>query len=288
MVSTSQTVLPWLDRTAQSGSPAQAIKSTETKDKGFHPFGQDGISFLDLIDVVNPLHHIPVIGPIYRNITGDVIDVLPRITGSTLFFGPIGAGLAAADVVLEESTGRDTGEHILAMLRDLAPAQTAAATPSQTDSSESSDPINAWLHAEALYHKQYTEANEPNATTPKPEKPALLPTNPAAGSVLAWAQAESAYRAGLAARQSASTASKLPQPEYRRSRDLAFAAQAPRAKKPQELPEFPAVHRSESATNPDGAELHGGRPLDAMLRGLVPSGDHNTRAHSRGDRAAAN
>ena len=106
---------------AQSGSPAQAIKSTETKDKGFHPFGQDGISFLDLIDVVNPLHHIPVIGPIYRNITGDVIDVLPRITGSTLFFGPIGAGLAAADVVLEESTGRDTGEHILAMLRDLAP-----------------------------------------------------------------------------------------------------------------------------------------------------------------------
>ena len=62
MVSTSQTVLPWLDRTAQSGSPAQAIKSTETKDKGFHPFGQDGISFLDLIDVVNPLHHIPVIG----------------------------------------------------------------------------------------------------------------------------------------------------------------------------------------------------------------------------------
>ena len=236
MVSTSQTVLPWLDRTAQSGSPAQAIKSTETKDKGFHPFGQDGISFLDLIDVVNPLHHIPVVGPIYRNITGDVIDVLPRITGSTLFFGPIGAGLAAADVVLEESTGRDTGEHILAMLRDLAPAQTAAVTPSHTDSSKSSDPINAWLHAEALYHKQYAKANEPNAKSAKSVKPTPLPTNPAADSVLAWAQAESAYRAGLAARQSASTGSELPQSEYQRSRDIAFAAPAPHDTISQELP----------------------------------------------------
>ena len=92
MVSTSQTVLPWLDRSVTAASPAQAVKSTETEGAGFHPFGKDGFSFLDLIDVVNPLHHIPMVGPLYRDITGDVIDLLPRITGSTLFFGPIGAG----------------------------------------------------------------------------------------------------------------------------------------------------------------------------------------------------
>ena len=31
-------------------------------------WGKDGFSFADLLDVVNPLQHIPVIGQIYRGI----------------------------------------------------------------------------------------------------------------------------------------------------------------------------------------------------------------------------
>ena len=224
MVSISQSVQPWLDRPIAAASPPQATSSPDTTDKGFHPFGDDGFSFLDLIDVVNPLHHIPVVGPIYREITGDVIGVLPRITGSTLFFGPIGAGLATADVVLEETTGKDAGKHILAMLRDLAPIHTAETPSAQTANPSSSDPIDTWLQAETNYHKQSAAAHEPNTAAPKPDFPTPLPTARVADPVLAWAQAENAYRAGLAARQSASAAPTSPRPNLSDGVDVALGA----------------------------------------------------------------
>ena len=224
MVSISQAVQPWLDRPIAAASPPQAASSPDTTDKGFHPFSDDGFSFLDLIDVVNPLHHIPVVGPIYREITGDVIGVLPRITGSTLFFGPIGAGLATADVVLEETTGKDAGKHILAMLRDLAPIHTAETASAQTADPSSSDPIDTWLQAEANYHNQSVAAHEPNTAAPKPDFPTPLPTARVADPVLAWAQAENAYRAGLAARQSASAAPTSPPPNHSDGVDVPLGA----------------------------------------------------------------
>ena len=288
MVSTAQTVLPSIDRSLAARSPAQAVNSTEAKDKSFHPFGQNGFSFLDLIDVVNPLHHIPVVGPIYRDITGDVIDVLPRITGSTLFFGPIGAGLAAADVVLEESTGKDTSEHILAMLSDLVPNQTAATTPNQTRGSDDFDPIDAWLHAEAIYREQFVAGQEPTALAPKPAVPTPLRTNLAADPVLAWAQAENAYRAGLATRQSARVRSQSPQLENLNSRDMAFAKPAPRSAMPQAITEHSAVHRSGSVAPLATAKIPDGWPSDPNFSRLIRYDDHNAKAPSRNDRNAVN
>ncbi|MEK9726425.1 MAG: hypothetical protein VW405_23485, partial [Rhodospirillaceae bacterium] len=118
MVNANPAALPWHDRSV-TATPAQtAFEKPAATAPGFHPFGEDGFSFLDLIDVVNPLQHIPIIGPMYREMTGDEIGSLPRITGSTLFFGPVGAAVAAADVVLEKTTGRDAGAHVLAMLRE--------------------------------------------------------------------------------------------------------------------------------------------------------------------------
>ncbi len=226
MVSTSQAVLPWLDRSVTTASPAQAVNSTKPEGTGFHPFGEDGFSFLDLIDVVNPLHHIPVVGPLYRDITGDVIDLLPQITGSTLFFGPIGAGLAAVDVVLKEATGSDTGDHILAMLRNPTTTQATETAPTRTVGSDSSDPIDAWLQAEATYDKQFAAAQEPNAAAPKSAVATPSPTITVADSVLAWAQAENAYRTGLATRQSADTAPTSPRPEQGVGVDVALGALA--------------------------------------------------------------
>jgi len=226
MVSTSQAVLPWLDRSVTTASPAQAVNSTKTEGKGFHPFGEDGFSFLDLIDVVNPLHHIPVVGPLYRDITGDVIDLLPQITGSTLFFGPIGAGLAAVDVVLKETTGSDTGDHILAMLRNPTTTQANETAPTRTVGSDSSDPIDAWLQAEATYDEQFAAAQEPNAAPAKSAVPTPSLTTTVADSVLAWAQTENAYRAGLATQQSASTAPTSPRPEQGGGVDVALGALA--------------------------------------------------------------
>ena len=84
----------------------------------FQPFGEDGITFFDFLDIINPLQHIPIISTIYREITGDTIDHVPRIAGGALFGGPIGAGVAAANVVMSETTGKDLGEHVVAMFTD--------------------------------------------------------------------------------------------------------------------------------------------------------------------------
>ncbi len=63
-------------------------------------FGDDGLTFGDVLDVINPLHHIPLLGNIYRKVSGDSIAPAARIGGGALFGGPLGAAVAAATVVV--------------------------------------------------------------------------------------------------------------------------------------------------------------------------------------------
>jgi hypothetical protein len=81
-------------------------------------FGDDGLTFDDLLDVINPLHHIPVVSTLYRHFTGDTIANGPRLAGGGLFGGLIGLAGAAFNIVIEESTGQDVGDHVLALLLD--------------------------------------------------------------------------------------------------------------------------------------------------------------------------
>ncbi len=74
---------------------------------GFSLFGADGPSFRDVLDIINPLHHIPVVGNLYRKITGDVIAPAIRVAGGALFGGPLGAAFAAASVVMQAVVGDD-------------------------------------------------------------------------------------------------------------------------------------------------------------------------------------
>ncbi|MEC9248936.1 MAG: hypothetical protein VX986_07935 [Pseudomonadota bacterium] len=66
-------------------------------------FGQDGLNFRDVIDLINPLHHIPIVGRIYRAITGDQIAPGIRIAGGTIFGGPVGAAFAAAGMAMDKT-----------------------------------------------------------------------------------------------------------------------------------------------------------------------------------------
>ena len=81
--------------------------------KTFRPFGHDGISFFDFLDILNPLQHIPIISTVYRNITGDEIDPASKIAGSALYGGPLGAIASVIDVMVEFQTGKDVVEHTL-------------------------------------------------------------------------------------------------------------------------------------------------------------------------------
>ena len=89
----------------------------------FQAFGADGFTFLDFLDVINPLQHVPVVGTMYRSITGDEIDPGSRIAGSSLFGGPIGAVVALANVAIEQKTGQDIGSHMMANQAKRAPSQ---------------------------------------------------------------------------------------------------------------------------------------------------------------------
>jgi hypothetical protein len=99
------------EATKQSNTPS----AQDTTEKEFSFFGEDGVTFWDMLDVINPLQHIPIVSTAYRAITGDELDPGARLAGGTLFGGPIGLAASAFNVILENNTGKDAGEHVLAM-----------------------------------------------------------------------------------------------------------------------------------------------------------------------------
>lgn len=176
------------------------VKKRKSKKSVYLPFGNDGLTFSDLIDIINPMHHIPLVGPIYRNITGDTISSLPKITGSALFGGPIGAILAATDTIIETATGKDSGGHFLEVLDKRQ---------NKKNKSHPSSSVDPRMEIETTYRKpQRADDRElilqkiiikSTPTSDTKFIPNLLDTDP----VTKWAKAEIAYRASLAARNAA-------------------------------------------------------------------------------------
>ncbi|MGD0191560.1 MAG: hypothetical protein ABSD74_12535 [Rhizomicrobium sp.] len=89
-----------------------------------------GFSFHDLLSIVNPLQHFPVISTLYRKLTGDTIKPFERIAGDTLYGGWMGLASSVANLVFEKETGKDFGDTVLAWLggdNDSKPATQVAA-----------------------------------------------------------------------------------------------------------------------------------------------------------------
>lgn len=83
-------------------SPQEITSSKTTSDKTTNSiFGEDGFTFGDIIDIINPLQHIPIVNSIYRKVTGDVIAPAMEIAGGALFGGPIGAALSVVTNVFK-------------------------------------------------------------------------------------------------------------------------------------------------------------------------------------------
>lgn len=112
--------------------PSNAL---ETAAVGAHLWGEGEFSFWDLLDIVNPLQHVPVVSTLYRELTGDGIGAVARLAGGGLLGGIPGLVSAVIDVALEDSTGKDVGENVLALLEggpedeSSALAQRAIARP---------------------------------------------------------------------------------------------------------------------------------------------------------------
>ena len=102
-----------------------AIQQTEK------PFG-----FGDLVDIINPLHHIPIVGSIYRNLSNDTIRGPGKVIGGALFGGPIGAAASMINMLVKYDTGRDITGHAL-NLRDnntsASSEKVSSSVPKQTN-----------------------------------------------------------------------------------------------------------------------------------------------------------
>lgn len=78
----------------------------------------DSFGFGDLLDIVNPLHHIPLVSQLYEGVTGDTIKPSGRIIGGALFGGFAGAAAGIANVIVEEETGKDVAGNVVAMITE--------------------------------------------------------------------------------------------------------------------------------------------------------------------------
>jgi len=191
----------------------------KSEEGGFQAFGPDGFTFLDFLDIVNPLQHIPIVSSLYRQLSGDEIDPGSRVAGGTLFGGPIGTVAALANVALDQSTGKDMGDHVLAFLNgedSNPPGTIAAAAPAGNSgdlaTTNPASPITAnmevleWARREAAFNAaaqapalaqaprmvepvrlQTAENKRPSPVTSGPVDPHNITSN---AEVLAWAQGE--------------------------------------------------------------------------------------------------
>jgi len=103
---------------------------------------KDGISFADVLDIVNPLQHIPVVSTVYRMVTGDEISIGARMVGSALYGGPFGMMGAGVVAAVEEATGKKIEGHIASIFTDTSKSvEQIAATSNPTF--EEDDDINS-------------------------------------------------------------------------------------------------------------------------------------------------
>ena len=175
-----------IDRSSMNLAPASFAPATAPGSSSASKIKtwQDGdtTSFRDILAIVNPLQHIPVVGTIYRALTGDGNATMPSIIGGALFGGPVGLALALAGNAFKSETGMDPGETVVASL--FGPGSPPAADTRQmaqaTSASSSAVPPPAQKASPKLVidipaPKPETQTAAAAPTGPLPGPPAGLP-----------------------------------------------------------------------------------------------------------------
>jgi len=101
--------------------PASAATPTVTvtapAPSAIKAFDEDGgPSFSDVLDILNPLQHIPIINTIYQHLTGDTEGAVADVAGGTLWAGPIGLVGSLIDLAVKSDTGKSISDNILSWL----------------------------------------------------------------------------------------------------------------------------------------------------------------------------
>jgi hypothetical protein len=102
----------------------------------------EGLTFGDVLDIINPLHHIPVVSTIYRMATEDDIGIGSRLLGGALFGGPLGVLITGITAIFEDVTGGSIDEHVATLWNTL---DEEGKGTSQLAASVNKDPVPAAL-----------------------------------------------------------------------------------------------------------------------------------------------
>lgn len=188
--------------------------------------------FSDLVAILNPLQNLPIVGTIYRKLTGDEPHPAARVLGGLLWGGPLGLFGAALTYVAEQVSGKNATDLVKSIFD--GPDQTTTAV------AEGAAPA----------------AGEPAAEAAPAEVSA--PAAPAAGAV---APREAVPPGALSAAPSAAQPPQQQQGAIAQTRarnaatrDLAFyqahagsrvpaASSAPAPSGPQSAPQLSTFHR---------------------------------------------
>lgn len=143
----------------------------------------DWPSFHNILSALNPLQYVPVVGTIYRAITGDTIPEALQVAGSFVFSaltgGPFGMILNAATVIAEKATGIDPeaiGRDLLAWagIGIASPSDARAAPVLQARVLEAGTPSVAATPWTAPQRAAYAPTPSAMADTPRADPPPPL------------------------------------------------------------------------------------------------------------------
>lgn len=184
------TSTPAFGPAAPTDSASAASPSPDESSDPDALFGKEGITFHDVLEMFNPLQHLPIIGTVYREITGDEPKPGVRLIGGLLFGGPTGMMAAGLNNAIEYHTGRDIGGEIVAavtgrpMVTPEAEARYAAYKAAHGDTAIADNGAPApQIAANAASPTPATDAVPAAKTDSTMVAPAAAPVLPAKGSI---------------------------------------------------------------------------------------------------------
>ena len=100
------------DNSSPSSTPVKATTSNRVGAGSTDVPEDDNFGLSDVLDLINPLQHIPIISSLYREMTGDTIKPVARVVGDMLFGGLVGGpiitgAISVASIAYEQQTGED-------------------------------------------------------------------------------------------------------------------------------------------------------------------------------------
>ncbi|MCB1783593.1 MAG: hypothetical protein KDI13_06315 [Alphaproteobacteria bacterium] len=151
----------------------------------------ESFGFADLLDMVNPLQHIPLVSHVYRELTGDEIKPVSKVIGGAVFGGPAGAASGLVNIVVENETGKDlTGNAISLVTNDKTPDdnQRLAQSEPETVLSNAQEKVTYEdLPASLLAFAGTGLGNQPQPAAPNKPKNTIAANGRTAGYIATYA-----------------------------------------------------------------------------------------------------